>query len=119
MSGQPIKRGDIWWVRLDPVSGREQRGLRPVLVVSENSYNLKSGTPIGMALTSQRPKAGFPFTQELQWKGLKKPSWVKISQIRILDEGRFENKIGQISQDKVEEILQGLDMILDRQKSSP
>lgn len=60
-----ILRGDIYWAELDPTVGHEQAGRRPVLIVSHTVFNNKSATVIAIALTSQEPRAGFPFTLEL------------------------------------------------------
>lgn len=79
-----ILRGEIRWADLNPTRGREQAGQRPVLILSQDVFNDRSGTVIAMALTSQPQRAGFPLTLELQSKGLPKKSWVKISQIRTL-----------------------------------
>ena len=77
-----ILRGEIRWAELDPVRGHEQAGRRPVLVLSHDVFNDRSGTVIALALTSQEPRAGFPLTLESRATGLTKRSWVKISQIR-------------------------------------
>ncbi len=61
-----ILRGDIRWADLNPVRGREQAGLRPVLILSQDIFNERSGTVIAVALTSQPQKAGFPLTLELR-----------------------------------------------------
>jgi mRNA interferase MazF len=52
-----ILRGDIVWADLNPVRGREQAGRRPVLVLSHDVFNERSGTVIALALTSQPPGA--------------------------------------------------------------
>ena len=57
-----ILRGDIVWADLNPTRGREQTGQRPVLVISEDVFNERSGTVITVALTSEPQKAGFPLT---------------------------------------------------------
>ena len=55
-----ILRGDIYWADLDPTKGHEQSGQRPVLILSNDIFNQRSGTVIAMALTSQPQRAGFP-----------------------------------------------------------
>jgi mRNA-degrading endonuclease toxin of MazEF toxin-antitoxin module len=57
-----ILRGDIWWAELDPTRGREQAGTRPVLIISHDAFNARSGTVIALAITSQPQAAGFPLT---------------------------------------------------------
>src|SRR5437764_6824519 len=79
-----ILRGDIWWADLNPVRGHEQAGIRPVLIISHDVFNQRSGTVIALAITNQPPTAGFPLTMEITTATLPKRSWVKISQIRTL-----------------------------------
>ena len=79
-----ILRGEIRWTDLKSTIGREQSGERPVLILSQDIFNERSGTVIAMALTSQEQKAGFPLTHEVLASKLPKRSWVKISQIRIM-----------------------------------
>lgn len=107
-----ILRGDIVWANLDPTIGNEQQGLRPVLVVSQDIFNNKSGTVIAMAITSKPQKAGFPLTLELKSRGLPKKSWVKISQIRTLSIQRIGKKLGNAEQEELNRILEGLEEII-------
>jgi mRNA interferase MazF len=107
-----ILRGDIIWTNLDPTRGHEQAGSRPVLVLSQDIFNQRSGTVIAMALTSQQPKAGFPLTVELKDHRLPKRSWVKISQIRTLSVERLGKKLGKASADELIQIVEGLNEIL-------
>ena len=60
-----ILRGEIYWADLNPVKGSEQAGMRPVIILSQDIFNRRSGTVIGMAITSQSQRAGFPLTLEL------------------------------------------------------
>ena len=57
-----ILRGEVYWADLNPARGREQAGLRPVLILSHDLFNRKSETVIAMAITSQPQKAGFPLS---------------------------------------------------------
>jgi mRNA interferase MazF len=107
-----ILRGEIHWADLDPTLGNEQAGRRPVLVLSQDVFNERSGTVIAVALTSQEPRAGFPLTIELQQDDLPKRSWVKISQIRTLSVTRLSGRIGRAMPEEVEAVLEGLNEIL-------
>lgn len=107
-----ILRGDIVWASLDPTLGHEQSGSRPVLVLSQNIFNERSGTVIAIALTSQRPGAGFPLTLELSDQRLPKKSWVKISQIRTLSVQRLGKKLGKATPQELAEIIEGLNEII-------
>jgi mRNA interferase MazF len=107
-----ILRGDIVWADLNPVRGRAQAGMRPVLILSEDVFNEHSGTVIAVAITSQPQRAGFPLTYELVGSGLPKPSWVKISQIRTLSVERLGKKIGKGTLEELDIIIEGLNEIL-------
>jgi len=107
-----ILRGEIRWADLNPVRGREQAGLRPVLVISHNIFNERSGTVIAVALTSQPQKAGFPLTSELETANLPKRSWVKISQIRTLSVERIGKLIGKVAPEEIEMVIDGLNEII-------
>lgn len=103
-----ILRGDIRWADLNPVRGHEQAGLRPVLVLSQDVFNERSGTVIAMALTSQPQRAGFPLTFELTGPGLPKRSWVKISQIRTLAVERVGKRLSRVTPEELAEVIAGL-----------
>ena len=107
-----ILRGDIHWADLNPVIGSEQGGLRPVLILSHNVFNEKSGTVIAVAITSQPQRAGYPLTLELVDTELPKKSWVKISQIRILSTKRIGKKIAKASDEEMALIIDGLNEII-------
>ena len=107
-----ILRGEIRWADLNPTRGKEQAGLRPVLILSHDIFNERSGTVIAMALTSQPQRAGFPLTLELDSKKLPKKSWVKISQIRTLSVERIGRKIARVSVDELKQVIEGLNEII-------
>lgn len=107
-----ILRGEIRWAELNPTRGSEQAGLRPVLVLSHDVFNARSGTVIAVALTSQQQRAGFPLTLELSDAKLPKRSWVKISQIRTLAVERIGKRIGRASPEEIAQVMEGLNEIL-------
>jgi len=107
-----ILRGEIRWADLNPVRGHEQAGLRPVLILSQDVFNERSGTVIAVALTSQPPRAGFPLTLELTARGLPKRSWVKISQIRTLAAERVGKRLGRASPEQIAQVIEGLNEIV-------
>jgi len=107
-----VLRGDIYWADLNPAKGREQSGQRPVLILSQDVFNERSGTVIALAITSQPQHAGFPLTLELASPGLPKRSWVKISQIRTLSTERLGKKIGRASDSELAQLVEGLLEIL-------
>jgi mRNA interferase MazF len=107
-----ILRGEIRWADLDPARGREQAGARPVLVLSHDVFNERSGTVIAVALTSQPQRAGFPLTLELDVRGLPKKSWVKISQIRTLLVERIGGRLGRAKPEALDQVIEGLNEII-------
>jgi len=107
-----ILRGEIRWADLNPVRGREQAGQRPVLILSQDVFNERSGTVIAVALTSRPQRAGFPLTLELDAKALPKKSWVKTSQIRTLAVERIGRVIGRASPEEVAQVVEGLNEII-------
>ncbi len=107
-----ILKGEVRWADLNPVRGHEQSGHRPVLILSHDIFNARSGTVIAVALTSQAQKAGFPLTLELKVAELRKPTWAKISQIRTLSVERIGKRLGRIPPADVAKVIEGLIEIL-------
>jgi mRNA interferase MazF len=107
-----ILRGEIRWADLNPTRGHEQAGLRPVLILSHDIFNERSGTVIAVAITSQPQRAGFPLTLELKTGDMPKQSWVKINQIRTLSVERIGKVIGRASQEEMAQVIEGLNEII-------
>ena len=107
-----ILRGEIRWAVLNPVRGHEQAGERPVLVLSHDVFNERSGTVIAVALTSQEPRAGFPLTMEIKAQGLPKRSWAKISQIRTLSTERIGRRLARVADEDLARAVEGLNEII-------
>jgi len=107
-----VLRGDVFWADLDPTRGREQTGRRPVLVISHDIFNERSGTVIAMAITSQPQAAGFPLTVELLSGALPKRSWVKVGQIRTLSIRGLSKRIGRISPEELLRVVEGLNELI-------
>jgi mRNA interferase MazF len=107
-----ILRGEVRWADLNPVRGHEQAGLRPVLIVSHDVFNERSGTVIAVAITSQPQRAGFPLTLELRTGNLPKQSWIKISQIRTLSTERIGKLLGRVSEEELNQVIEGLNEII-------
>jgi mRNA interferase MazF len=107
-----VLRGDILWAELNPVVRHEQAGQRPVVILSHDIFNERSGTVIAVALSSQEPRAGYPLALEITTAKLPKRSWVKISQIRTLSVERLGKKLGRIAPEELDRIVEGLNEIL-------
>ncbi|MGH7699537.1 MAG: type II toxin-antitoxin system PemK/MazF family toxin [Gemmatimonadales bacterium] len=106
-----ILRGEVR-ADLRPTRGAEQAGRRPVLVLSHDVFNERSGTVIAAALTSQPPRAAFPLTLELRSLRLPKRSWVKISQVRTLSVERLGRRLGRASPEETAQVVDGLNEII-------
>lgn len=109
-----ILKGDIFWANLNPTVGNEQAGFRPVLIISENIFNERSGTIIGLAITSQPQRAGFPLTYQLSSPHLPKKLWVKISQIRTLSIKRIGDYISHVDPEELDIIIDGFNEIIGK-----
>jgi mRNA interferase MazF len=95
---QQVKRGDIYYADLSPVVGSEQGGMRPVLIIQNDTGNRHSPTVIAAAITSQINKARLPTHIELGARsyGLSKDSVVLLEQIRTIDKRRLREHMGRI-----------------------
>lgn len=106
-----VLRGDIRWAELDPTRGNEQQGTRPVLVISHDVFNERSGTVVAMAITSQAQRAGFPLTLPMGKIGGKE-AWLKISQVRVLSTQRLGRKIGKVAPELLSQAIDGLSEVV-------
>ena len=95
-----VKRGDIFYADLSPVVGSEQGGLRPVLIVQNDTGNRHSPTVIAAAITSQVGKARLPTHIELQGAscGLTRDSVILLEQIRTIDKSRLRERMGKLDE---------------------
>jgi len=107
-----VLRGSIYWADLDPTRGHEQSGTRPVVILSHDVFNERSGTVIAMAITSRPQKAGFPLTYEMTQPLQTKRAWIKISQVRTLSTDRIGKKIGEVTVEELNQLLEGLNEII-------
>ena len=107
-----ILRGEIRWADLNPARGSEQAGLRPVLILSHDVFNERSGTVIAVAITGHPQRAGFPLALEFISKDLPKKSWVKIGQIRTLAVERIRKRLGRATPEELAEVIEGLTEII-------
>ena len=94
-----IKRGELYYADLSPVVGSEQGGVRPILIVQNDTGNKSSPTIIAAAVTSKLTKDKLPTHIELSEGefGLSKDSVVLLEQIRTLDKRRLKDRIGELS----------------------
>ncbi len=95
-----VKRGDIYYADLSPVVGSEQGGMRPVLIVQNDTGNRHSPTVIAAAITSQTGKARLPTHIEIsaQSYGLSRDSVILLEQIRTIDKSRLRERMGKLDE---------------------
>lgn len=96
-----VHRGDIFYADLSPVVGSEQGGVRPVLIVQNNTGNRHSPTVIAAAITSQTAKHRLPTHIDVSASscGLPKDSIVLLEQVRTLDKRRLREHVGEAGED--------------------
>ena len=107
-----ILRGEVRWADFSPSLGHEQGGRRPVVIMSHDVFNERSGTVIAMAVTSQPQRAGFPLTLELESPKLPRRSWAKISQVRTLATERIGETLDTLSPEQMGQLVEGLNEII-------
>ncbi len=98
-----VKRGEVYCADLDPVTGSEQGGIRPVLIIQNDIGNRFSPTVIVLAITSQMRKAHLPTHVEVPagQAGLTKPSIILAEQMRTLEKGRLQKRMGVLSSEEM------------------
>ncbi len=96
LSNMWIKRGELYWVNLNPSKGSEQAGRRPVLILQNDIGNELAPTTIIAPLTTKSFTKEYPTNVNLPkgTGGLKSDSTVLLSQIRTIDKIRLQEKIG-------------------------
>ena len=102
----PVRRGDIYYADLSPVVGSEQGGMRPVLIVQNDTGNKHSPTVIAAAITSQVGKARLPTHIELSGQscGLSRDSVILLEQIRTIDKSRLRERMGRLDEPLMTEV---------------
>lgn len=110
-----IARGEIWWANLSPTQGTEQSGIRPVLIVQMDRANTASPHTIVVPLTTRirqktlrshvRLNAGEGETTE--------DAVILCEQIRVIDKSRLRNRMGALSDERMDEVDAALKVILD------
>ena len=105
-----IKRGELYYADLSPVVGSEQGGVRPILIVQNDTGNKYSPTIIAAAITSQLNKAKLPTHIELSANefGLLKDSVILLEQVRTIDKKRLREKIGRLDDTLIAKVDEAL-----------
>ena len=104
------RRGDVFWVELDPVRGAEMTKTRPCIILSANEVNKRRRTVVIIPLTSTVEQARFPLLIETLSAG--KGSKVRTEQIRVVDKGRLKGFLGRVNDSDLSDISRGVAKVL-------
>ena len=108
-----MKQGEIWEMYFDPVEGSEQAGRRPAVIISGNVLNTYLQVVIVCPLTTKiKGYKGNVVVQPNATNNLQKTSEILTFHVRSVSKFRLKNKIGEISAEELQQILQGLNDIL-------
>ena len=107
-----IKRNEIYYADLNPVKGSEQGGIRPVLVIQNDTGNKHSPTTIVAAITSKEEKAKLPTHVEVDSCGVERKSLALLEQIRTIDKSRLIKYVGKLDGATVKEINEAISISL-------
>ena len=102
----PVRRGDIYYADLSPVVGSEQGGMRPVLIIQNDTGNRHSPTVIAAAITSQTGKANLPthISPAARSCGLTRDSVILLEQVRTLDKSRLRERMGRLDEPAMHQV---------------
>jgi len=108
--GAAIQRGQVYWVKLDPVQGSEMSKTRPCIILSSDEINRRRHTVVIVPLTSTPEPAHFPLVIEVPSAGT--GSKVRSEHLRVVDKGRLGKLIGQVSESDLHEVTRGIAKVL-------
>ena len=113
MKGLTPRRGEVWLVNFNPGRGSEQRGVRPALVIQNDTGNIYASTTIVAAITSTIKE--FPVTVVLSpgEGGLKQRSMINLAQLLTIDKGRLQKRLGHLSDAVMEQVNEAVRVSLD------
>lgn len=107
-----IKRNEIYYADLNPVKGSEQGGIRPVLVIQNDTGNKHSPTTIVAAITSKEEKAKLPTHVEVGSCGVERKSLALLEQIRTIDKSRLIKYVGELDGATVKDVNEAISISL-------
>ena len=114
-----IKRGEIYYADLSPVIGSEQGGVRPVLILQNDTGNKFSSTTIVAPITSVPKKRSQPTHIFIDYDFLESESIVLLEQLRTIDKKRLSDRLGQISAKDMHQIEYAMNITLGMKKNQP
>ena len=102
-----MKRGELWLANMNPVIGNETSGVRPVLIISTDEYNL---LPFKLLIICPLTSKNKPYNSRIHIKrgtsGLVKDSWIKTEEIKTISNERLINKLGDVPQEILDMVTQ-------------
>jgi mRNA interferase MazF len=104
------RRGDVYWVNLDPVIGTEIRKTRPAVVVSNDSCN-RYGERVVVLPITRNVASLYPGEAKVEVKG--KPGRALGDQLRSIDKSRLKARLGRLTADEMSRINEALAITLD------
>ena len=110
-----VRRGDIFYADLRPVVGSEQGGIRPVIIIQNDTGNRHSPTVICAAITSRMNKAKLPTHVELECSrcNIEKDSVILLEQLRTIDKKRLKDKVCHVDKDIIAKVDKALSISLE------
>ncbi|MBI4610935.1 MAG: type II toxin-antitoxin system PemK/MazF family toxin [Candidatus Rokubacteria bacterium] len=112
MKGTP-RRGEVWLVNFNPGRGSEQKGVRPALVIQNDTGNIYAGTTIVAAVTTTIKE--FPVTVVMPSGegGLRQRSMVNLAQILTVDKARLQKRLVTLSESTMRQVDEAIRVSLD------
>jgi mRNA interferase MazF len=113
MKGLTPRRGEVWLVNFNPGRGSEQKGIRPALVVQNDTGNVYASTTIVAAISTTIKE--FPVTVVVPASegGLRQRSMVNLAQLLTLDKRRLQRRLGNLSESTMQEVNHAIRVSLD------
>lgn len=108
------KRGEVWFVELDPVVGHEQGRRRPALVVSSNQLNASRAELVTvLPITTKDRKISLRVHLKPPNGGVARDSWVITEQVRTVSRERLQRCLGSVSAREMSQVENALRIFLD------
>lgn len=113
-----MKRGEVYWADLEPRSGSEQQGRRPVVIISHDGFNLTHGwrSVIVIPLSTSRAQAARGLSVVPMRQGvadLPRDCFAICHQVTTLDRSKITTRIGELTQTELIQIEDGLKAAMD------
>jgi len=113
MTSLSLRRGEVWLVNFNPGRGSEQKGIRPALVIQNDTGNIYASTTIVAAIASTIKE--FPITVVLAAGdgGLRQRSMVNAGQLITIDKARLQKRLGRLSESAMRKVQAAIRVSLD------